>query len=885
MGIISARICDRLVEAGILLLIVITPIYYGSVSLSMTTAIEVIILLTLLVWGIGMAIRGKFVLRKNPLDAAVLLFCAYCVVSTLFFSRYMHASYTGLALILCIAALYFIVVNNIRSKDQLMRLLVVILLVGCIQAFSHLMQNAAGMFSDSTGVMLNVGNHFAGYMVIIIPLAVAMSFVVRDIGKRVLLLFAGIMMAAAMCFSLIAGAMLTFLLSLVFVALLFIRSGGTRKLSLALMGIVLCTILVVLWFGHTPVLGELLTVTNLEEGSPAGRLLLWKSSLAMFADSPITGTGLGTFDYMFPRYRPPELYRRAVCAHSDWLQLLTESGAVGFVIVSFGAVIFFLSVFRKTPIAKLSDGWRKGLVVGGLSSIVAGIAHALVDFNLHIPAIAVLFTIILGLTVTASIYHSRDDSGTEPNASEWRIPIPVAVRIAGPVLLALIVSFSAVMLIRPCIAETHHHTGMELEADLHWDDAIGKYRSASELSYGNGEYLYALGNAYSKRAALNKGTEMQEGWYRLATDAYVQAIVTCPVYGDYYLALGNLHELVGDIEKAENVYLKAIYLDPNNAFYHRIYGTFRLKQGDTERAITEYKKAIEVYPKSLYNILTDCYGALNDQWEYPAAHVQRLASSICPQDANSHVVLSSFFVDKEWYDAAFSQYQKAAKIDPEEMGPRRELSSLMVKQGDLNGAATMWQQFLKGHPQNAEAHAQLARLYVRQKRLEDALQQYLAAADIEDKNSYYSMRAADIHIQQGKEAKAVELWQAAIRQHPHTASAAYYQLGVYHERQGNWLDALDFFQKAISADPRNAWYHDRLAQNYFKRELFYEAIQEWKQALKLRPENISVHLQLAGVYRKIERQDKAKEHYRQVLTLQPENAEAQRGVSETKDPF
>ncbi len=66
-------------------------------------------------------------------------------------------------------------------------------------------------------------------------------------------------------------------------------------------------IFIVLWFGHQPVLNELLTVTNLETGSPAGRLSLWKSSLAIFTHNPVIGTGLGTFDYIYPKYRLPDI--------------------------------------------------------------------------------------------------------------------------------------------------------------------------------------------------------------------------------------------------------------------------------------------------------------------------------------------------------------------------------------------------------------------------------------------------------------------------------------------------------------------------------------------------------------------------------------------------
>lgn len=866
-----ANICSRLIEIGIAFLVISTPVYYGSTHLEATTMIELIIILMILLWGIEMAIRGDFVFRRTPLDIIILLFCAYSIVSTILFSRYAHASREALSLLLCFSALYFMVVNHIRSRKQLLRLLVIILLVGFVQAFSHLMQNAAGLLHASTGDMLNVGNHFAGYMVIIIPLAVAMSFVVRDVGKRVLLMFASVVMAAAMAFSLVTGAILAFLLSLAFIALLFAGAESVRKRTLVPGVIALCLIFMVLWFGHDSIFDELISVTNLKTGSPATRLSLWKSSLAIFADHPMAGIGLGVFDYIYPQYRLPDMYGRAVYAHSDWLQLLTELGIIGFVMALLGSVLFFLSVMRKSHAEVLKDRLTRGLVVGGLSSIGAGAAHALVDFNLHIPAIATLFTIIIALTVAASL-----SSTAVKKKSSIQIRIPAPVRVASPICLFIVLGFFAVLLLRPCIANAHYRDGAKLEADLQWDRAAEKYQSAFNLSRGDSRRIYALGNVYAKRVAMTRGMETQKKWFGLASDAYKQAIKLRPTNGDYYLVLGNLYETVENMEDAEIAYKKAISLDPNNAFYHMTYGDFCLKLGNTQRALAEYRKTLEVNPDDLHNILNTGYQTLGDGWK-------DLVSEICPHNVNSCVTLAQFCADREWYDVARSEYEQAISIWPDRTDLRKRLSHLLVKQGMFDESASLWRQFLESHPQNAQAYAQLAGIYVQQKRTDEAIQQFLAAADVEPGNSDYLVRAADLYMRQGRSAESIELWQTAIRRNPHTASSAYHALGKYHDAQGNWMDALSYLQQAIGADPRNLGYRLHLAGRYHERELLYEAVQEWERALKLQPENISVHLQIARIYRKINRLDKAREHYRRVLKLQPGNIEAKGGISESED--
>lgn len=914
MKILTAHGCNRLVETGIVLLIILTPSYYGSASPSTIVAIELAILLMLLVWGAESIIRGEFVFRRTPLDIVILLFCAGAVISTLFFSEYSYVSHRGLWFVLCISGLYFLVVNHVRSATQLIRLSTVILLVGSILAFWHLMQHVAGFLgpvgrnSADDRIMLSVGNHFAGYMVITIPLAVGASFVLKDIGYRVLLIFASVVMAAAMMLSLIAGAMLVLPFALILLAVPFAKSKETRKGALMILGAtVFCLLLVLLWVGYTPILNELLTVTDLKTGSPAGRWSMWKSAFAMFVDASLIGTGIDTFDYIYPKYRLPDMYGRAVFAHSDWLQLLTELGVIGFIIFLFGVVRFFRAVggglksavagmnageTHEPDASSISGNWAKGLLVGGFSSVGAGLAHALVDFNFHIPAIPVLFTIIIALTIVIALSRApsrrtaitpQEDTSTFV-LPQWRIQIG-SVRLTGLACLLLIGGGSAFSILRPSVASAYYHDGQQFEAELHWDEAASAYQAALRVSPNNAEYFEALGNLYAKRANLNKGTDRKEKWRRLAVDSYRQAILLCPSYGNYYLELGNLYEVLGEIGNAETAYAEAIASDPNNAFYHRIHGTFRLKQGDVQKAIAAYKKSIAVYPNDFGAILDECYAVISPASSGEVQLFLGITDDIHPQDAA--VRLAQFYISKGWYDAAVAEYQRAIDRTPEQIGLWEQLDYLLLKQGKSDEAATVWTRFLELYPQDVRGYAHLAVAHIHQGHFDDAIQQYLTAANIDAASStHFLNRAADLYMRQGESADALDLWQTVIRSRhramPHTVAEAFHRLGQYYDKQDDWIGALNAFQQAIYAVPRNLQYRLHLAKRYYQKELFYEAIQEWERALKLQPENISIHLQLAKVYQQINRQDKAKAHYQRVLRLQPENREVQEALSDMK---
>lgn len=64
------------------------------------------------------------------------------------------------------------------------------------------------------------------------------------------------------------------------------------------------------------------------------RLAIWRDTLAIVKDHPVAGTGLGTFEQVYPRYKSWEGLRTANFAHNEWLQALAETGLVGGLILA-----------------------------------------------------------------------------------------------------------------------------------------------------------------------------------------------------------------------------------------------------------------------------------------------------------------------------------------------------------------------------------------------------------------------------------------------------------------------------------------------------------------------------------------------------------------------
>lgn len=135
--------------------------------------------------------------------------------------------------------------------------------------------------------------------------------------------------------------------------------------------------------------------TLVRETGLGERVVLWEDSFGMVRDFPILGVGLGCWSELFPHYhRPPWRSGRFLESHNDYLQLLAETGLVGFALLG---CFFVYAVFR--PLARI--GGLAPAVRATFAALVSGLAvmavHEFFDFNLQIPANAFLFSLMLGL--------------------------------------------------------------------------------------------------------------------------------------------------------------------------------------------------------------------------------------------------------------------------------------------------------------------------------------------------------------------------------------------------------------------------------------------------------------------------------------------------------
>jgi hypothetical protein len=122
-----------------------------------------------------------------------------------------------------------------------------------------------------------------------------------------------------------------------------------------------------------------------------GRLPLWKAAVRIYRTDRLHGTGAGTYQLYYTRYRTVRSY--VVDTHSLYLQSLAELGIVGFVLIL--VIVFGILVGLATRIR----GPGRALYAALFAVTLAWAIHQAVDWDWQMPAITLEVFMLAGLAL------------------------------------------------------------------------------------------------------------------------------------------------------------------------------------------------------------------------------------------------------------------------------------------------------------------------------------------------------------------------------------------------------------------------------------------------------------------------------------------------------
>jgi hypothetical protein len=502
----------------------------------------------------------------------------------------------------CCIVLFFVAVHVLRYQRGFIRAAVAIIGSGTLIALLAIAQNVWSngkiywIFESGSGMPFGPfvnHNHFAGYMELVLGLAVGMfaaeASAVRARtgaegmagyfewlwdkagGPAWMYAVCSLIAAAALAVSQSRGGVVSVVLAaaLFSIVLFLIRARGWRTV---MAGGLLLTALVAL-LALSPRVWERWSSGFDESGRY--RLAVWRDTIRLTSEFPVTGSGLGTFRSVFPQYRRFSLESETTHAENEYLQWLAETGVTGAVLAVWIGLVFCARVLAR--LLKRKDPYIRGLAMGTLFGLAAFLIHNAMDFHLHVPSNAMTFvavSAILLLTVSTHRGERFDQFLLHVSSIPLRSRNGLAAAGGAAAVGAALVAAS-------WLGWTLEHSGKPASL-AYWNDRLS-IKAAQEQE------------ASAAAMGLLQFRERGE-LLRSAEENALLAIGLRPSKSSYWATLGRVRAARQKPEPAEAAFLNAARLAPLDGFVQRDYAVFQLRRGRIETGLNRLSLARALAP-------------------------------------------------------------------------------------------------------------------------------------------------------------------------------------------------------------------------------------------------------------------------------------------------
>jgi len=328
-------------------------------------------------------------------------------------------AFTWWVFLLSLYCFFFVVRYLSVNKNFLMFILLIMIGLGIIEAIYGLIQAVVpstgvlwvdyvkDYMGNARGTFIN-RNHFAGFIELIWPLALGVTIAMTDrknslknalasdlLNRQALMALCIVVLLLALVLSRSRAGIAGGIIGLV--TFWYLARPNIRRIALhtrlLMGGIVVVLSIYCLTIGVGPTVKRFLLIDDRNS-----RIDIWEDSLSIIEDHPL-GIGLRNYENVFQIYNQHSTSGKIVkYAHNDYLQLLIETGWVGFFCIIGGFVYFVGKSFRIIrQFDEKDDPMRFFLAVGAFSGIMSMAFHSLFDFNLQIPANCLYFVVLMAI--------------------------------------------------------------------------------------------------------------------------------------------------------------------------------------------------------------------------------------------------------------------------------------------------------------------------------------------------------------------------------------------------------------------------------------------------------------------------------------------------------
>lgn len=592
------KVFDQIILWLFVGMFVLMPVSYGGTLVWSYSVTEVLTAVALLLWGGRLWLNHSHRFFSTPAVWGVLLILAYGFFEYIKSPIEYSARRDTLQLLLYVC-LFFLFVNNLKHRKYARIFAFAVISVGTMISIYAVAQFMTGSTSilgveqpdvyahRASGTYI-CPNHLAGFLEMTLPLALALTLAGRlEQYQKILLGFASLVLLAGIAVTVSRAG---YVASLCGVALILVTLFNSHKYRIPALAAAALLIVAAAWFllskPHAETrFSELMTTTQLDEGRGA----IYKSSLEMASKTSLFGRGSGTYASQIHSYLTDKTQDDPYFAHSDYLQLWIEWGLVGVALLAALLIVSGFDVFkiwqyvqRKGESFNLQDSTRSALFLGVTGAVLAILIHSAVDFNMHIPANAMLAVVLFAFLL--SCVRLYKDSCWIKQSSANRIAVTTFI-----VLFSFILVWDAVHTSHiACLVKASEAEGISnKEAQKLLDQAV-------KLDERNWNTAMEAGRRMLSVGMYSEDPEERERALIHAIGYYSMAIRYNPYHYQLYGGMAGALTLLGRVDEAVPYADKMLTLRPDCYDSNSIYGLCALYRGDYDLAVKHLERSIHL---------------------------------------------------------------------------------------------------------------------------------------------------------------------------------------------------------------------------------------------------------------------------------------------------
>ncbi|MFB0527719.1 MAG: tetratricopeptide repeat protein [bacterium] len=802
---------DKIIMVVILILVMGTPLLYARfirnpwfISTMKITFIQILVIIGI---GLYLLTEGRYKLVKSGLNYPIIAYIIACSIS-LFSSVDIYISVRSLFSVVVLAGLYSLASNVIKDGKQIKRIMFPLIFVsgfistyGIAQYFGIDLLNLKVVGSGYISGPFENRNVLASFLVFTMP--VSAGFLFEKIGKKLKITVGliAIITLIALIYTRTRGAWVGLMGAMVFFAggklmaeqgmKKIIKSLFSKKSLIIVSLLVICLGLLIRYDYRKrgSFTKKFLSIADLKDPATRHRFVMWRTGIDIIKEHPLSGTGIGTFENIHPKYQSKYLRTRkygrfeglSKFIHNDYLEITANTGLLGL-----GTFLWLIVTLYWTGLKRLKQisksKYSPNLLIIILSSLTAVLIHSFFHYSFYLPATSMLFWLWLGLLNT----NGNKLQDTEENIR------PSIIRQSAVVIITVLL---LIWVTKPFVASFHFDRASYYHMSGRYDKAIAGYKKSIKLSPGDEKAHDNLGNVYR-----------DIGLYQEALKEYERALKINPYSVEAHNNLGILYVNRGLYDEAIKEYMLAIDINPNLAGVRNNLGNTYRKKRLYDKALEEYREAVNLDPRfaearNNLGVSLAEIGELREaaeEFRRAVRHKPNFEQAITnlkkieeilkqrQQRAIVHNNLGNTYRERRLYGKALKEYRKAIKIDPWFAAAYNNVGITFAQMGRPGRALQQFRRALKVNPDYEEARSN-------SKKMKETLEQKPHLAEM-------CNNLGDMYRKKKLYRKALEEYKEAVAINPSFVEARN-NLGLTLVDMGKPEEALRHFSKALEFNP------------------------------------------------------------------------------------